>query len=284
MQNVQSTGAGQSGSATAAGRPDPEQTACQLELYKLRMLHALRFKTEQENNFPGLSVTIDTRDGRVTFKGKESEVTRAVSAMQGRVDHLESTSLEMSTELIKLIEGTAMITHMVRVFKKNEIVAVYAAKGDTTLGVYACDRSHLQRAISKIRKETCDEQYRDSAEAIESEEFTAMKEDLQSKYPGLLTIRGGHISLSGMVDPVADAKVPILQLVARTAAKSDDSTVLDSVQMGGCTVQVVRGDLTTFHAEAIVNAANERLEHSGGLGKAIVDAGTADVIITHIYP
>ncbi|KAK2176836.1 hypothetical protein NP493_636g03000 [Ridgeia piscesae] len=289
MQNVQSTRPGQSGSATAAGRPDPEQTACRpidQELYKLRMLHALRFKTEQEEKFPGLTVTIDTREGTVTFEGKEFEVTRAVAAMHDLVDHLESISLEMSAELIKLMRGITMMKHMVGVFKKNKIVAVYAAEGDTTLGVYACDRSNLQRAISKIRMGTCDEQCRDSAQAIETEEFTAMKEDLQSKYPGLLTIteRGGHISLSGMVDPVADAKVPILQLVARTAAKSDDSTVLDSVQMGGCTVQVVRGDLTTFHAEAIVNAANERLEHGGGLGKAIVDAGTADVIIIHIYP
>ena len=191
------------------------------------------------------------------------------------VINMERRSLEMSAELIKLMRGITMMKHMVGVFKKNGIVAVYAHEGDTTVGVYACDRSHLQMAISRISKETCDEQCRDSAQAIETEEFTAMKEDLQSKYPGLLTIteRGGHISLSGLVDPVGDAKGPILQLVARTAAKSDDSTVLDSVQMGGCTVQVVRGDLTTFHAEAIVNAANGSLHHNVGLAKAIVNAG-----------
>ena len=47
---------------------------------------------------------------------------------------------------------------------------------------------------------------------------------------------------------------------------------------GGVSVEVVQGDLTTFQADAIVNAANGRLDHCGGLAKAIVDAG-----IVYIY-
>ena len=42
---------------------------------------------------------------------------------------------------------------------------------------------------------------------------------------------------------------------------------------GGVSVEVVQGDLTTFHADAIVNAANGRLDHCGGLAKVIADAG-----------
>ena len=42
---------------------------------------------------------------------------------------------------------------------------------------------------------------------------------------------------------------------------------------GGVSVEVVHGDLTTFQADAIVSAANERLDLYGGLAKAIADAG-----------
>ena len=38
-------------------------------------------------------------------------------------------------------------------------------------------------------------------------------------------------------------------------------------------MEVVRGDLTKFHADVIVNAADEWLEHDGGLAWAIVDEG-----------
>ena len=53
-----------------------------------------------------------------------------------------------------------------------------------------------------------------------------------------------------------------------TVANTDKSYVL-----GGSTVTVVKGDLTRFRADAIVNAATETLEHYRGLAKAIDIAG-----------
>lgn len=46
-----------------------------------------------------------------------------------------------------------------------------------------------------------------------------------------------------------------------------------SCRVGSANVFVVRGDLTTQPVEAIVNAANESLEHGGGVAIAIVRAG-----------
>ncbi|MGH9168309.1 MAG: macro domain-containing protein [Acidimicrobiia bacterium] len=47
--------------------------------------------------------------------------------------------------------------------------------------------------------------------------------------------------------------------------------------VGGARIVVVEGDLTAQHTEAIVNAANEHLQHGGGVAAAIAGAGGKDI-------
>jgi len=52
--------------------------------------------------------------------------------------------------------------------------------------------------------------------------------------------------------------------------------VLAEVEINGIKLKLVQGDITRYPAKAIVNAANKRLEHGGGVAYAIAKACAGD--------
>lgn len=52
-----------------------------------------------------------------------------------------------------------------------------------------------------------------------------------------------------------------------------NTILVERVLPNGQTIQIVQGDITTEEVDAIVNAANERLQHGGGVAWAISEKG-----------
>ena len=260
---------------TGATKSKPQEEVVSLQLQQLRMLHAMRFKAAQEERFSDMTVTILTREREVEFDGKKSDIEAAKVAMYDIVEKMKHSPLEMPAHLIRLMRGITMITHVVKVFKRKELCAVYVAAGDTKLEVFAPNDEDLWDAIEAIKDETCEECV--DAGSTDILQTPELKEKLQSYDKGLLTITesDGRVTLSGIVGLVARAKTEILLLLAESNGRLSGGSIGRSTR--GTTVEVIHEDLTKFHPGAIGNAANKRQDHSGELDKAIVDAGIVNI-------
>ena len=74
-------------------------------------------------------------------------------------------------------------------------------------------------------------------------------------------------------DVEREMKLANLQEDWGTGVQSLENVLLRTYSYGNTTIEVMKGDITTLQVACIVNAANERLQHDGGVAKAISDAG-----------
>ena len=77
-----------------------------------------------------------------------------------------------------------------------------------------------------------------------------------------------------VIEPVTTSHRDVTTSRRDGVPQAGDSKVQSSITLaGGVRVEVVQGTLIKFHADVIVNTANEQLDHVGGLAKAIITAG-----------
>ena len=86
-----------------------------------------------------------------------------------------------------------------------------------------------------------------------------------------LTINGSHNDVI-----CAEEKIKLMlenRVLAYRSTSCRDENKLEFITKTGIRISVVKGDITMETADVIVNAANEKLLHAGGVAKAIVEKG-----------
>ena len=248
------------------------ETKSGFKLHHLRMLNAMQFKSQQQKKYTDLTVVIDMEYREVKFTGMPGDITLAKLEMYEILNNVTEKFIEISASLISLLHGKDMMKHVVGQFRDRNICAVYNDAGRNKLGVYALSDEHLNAAIEVINATTSETSVEADVDKMSApEKLTELIDAQQSQHGGLLTIAvsGNTVDLAGAKSRVEVALVEIQKFLKDYVINMISSVTLP----GGATVAVIQGDLTKFQADAIVNAANGRLEHKGELAKAIAHAG-----------
>ena len=248
------------------------ETSVEADVDKISSPEKLTELTDaQQSQHDGL-LTIAVSGNTVVLAGAKSRVEEALEEIQNFLkDNI------INEQFVPMEHGVACFIHkymtkeieaIVLAFQHSAVKITAALEGPYGY-VVAGNTYGLQAAVQKLQK---------LADDVKAQQFYVDKPGM----PKFLTSDAGQHSLGRLehqhhvvIEPVGKYAQKGEVLASDAGASAGGSNIKSCVTLpGGATVEVIQGDLTKFHADAIVNAANGRLEHIGGLAKAIADAGS----------
>ena len=197
----------------------------------------------------------DVKSDLVQFHIRQCHKVEAILLHQGRAEYLQKYCLEW-THLQQEMSGQS-IQYSLELIGDNVEMRLY---GETTPVISMAKKVH--KCINAIV-------FREKHVTVPM----AVKH-LQSE-AGTYQLKGIAGSSRATVQVVARSKSPSY---APSPFCSLDSPLhqeicVGTVLEGGMTVSIMLGDLTKYHVDVIVNAANENLHHDGGLARHLLETG-----------
>jgi hypothetical protein len=112
--------------------------------------------------------------------------------------------------------------------------------------------------------------------AVSPEQEAEIRKFDASKFKTLILLENGSCIILGKRQHANRAHSELQQLLKFNPSRKERLQVRQRSICGpppGCTIQIESGDITKEKVDVIVNAANENLEHGGGVAKAIATRG-----------
>jgi len=242
------------------------------------------------------SVTLDDSSKRLLGSQKWNDFVKSISN--------EFSTLHISESANKnVVNVTCCANSSIQVFEKvNAFFEMNRVVNETVkmeLGYYNLITSYMAQDLAQINILLIQAggQFQDKSNVEGNQEFalsgtaTAVKNaksalfDLTAKiFPAdheiermseFFELRQGKDALAGLEKKHrVSIQVDCKSSSKATPQPSIDHAVRISVPIGkGQHIFLVKGDITKLRVDALVNAANEKLDHAGGIAKAISDAG-----------
>ncbi|XP_023932230.1 poly [ADP-ribose] polymerase 14-like isoform X2 [Lingula anatina] len=161
-----------------------------LDEYKLRLLLALNFLNNMEEQFHDLSTKIDLKNGIISFEGVQADVRNAKLQMYERITTLVEGKVSLSQLMIDFLKFQECQDYLDQCLKSSEVVAVWTF-GDKEISLYAQSRDQLETANAIILREVQEKTSELNAESqslLKSKKWQKMCDSLNKDYPGLLKI------------------------------------------------------------------------------------------------
>ena len=214
----------------------------------------------------------------ITVSGNTVDLAGAKSRVEVALEEIKKIMKDniINEQFVPMEHGVACFIHKYMIKEIEAIVLAFQHSGvkitphlDGPYGYVVAGNTYgLQNVVQKLQRLPDD---------VKAQQFYVDKPGM----PKFLTSYAGQHSLGRLeyqhqvvIKPVGKYAQKGEVLASDAGASAGGSNSKSCVTLpGGATVEVIQGDLTKFRADAIVNSANGRPDHIGGLAKAIADAG-----------
>ncbi|CAI9716700.1 protein mono-ADP-ribosyltransferase PARP14-like isoform X1 [Octopus vulgaris] len=282
-----------------------------LSIHERRILSDLGFFEQAEGQFEGLKVTV--LSNKVVFEGQFSEIDTCQKKMYKILKSIVKSKLCLPLNTGMIINKKQVKEYLDGNLRNKKCIGSWeTGDGDSVL-LYASDKTHLS-LLEEIMKEIFVANTLDFVDKIKDTpshvKWLTFVESLKEEFPDFCFI--GENSIVAVDFVVNDIKSKIdnfeqsLTYESYTSRPSEhypfhresneqefndfsEEKVKDAfhsertqeqivnVKYKNCEIVLKEGDITTLDTDAIVNAANGRLEHRGGVAAAIVKKGGFEI-------
>ncbi|PVD29526.1 hypothetical protein C0Q70_08777 [Pomacea canaliculata] len=254
-----------------------------LQKFELDLLQLLPLFTQDEQP-GGLVVDIRPQKGEIYFRGLQEEILEVQVKMFRALRETASQKVESLEESkCQILSSEESRDAIGKDLQAAGLKATWEHTDKGVITVYCLNKSELPQAVHIIDTSVIDDVLHLnelSLVVLTTHGWKSLEASLLKKNHGVLRIQtdDNSIHITSLQKIMPTVKRRLIEFISEHTMISTNEPGEHEVVVGGNhTVSAVAEDITTLEVDAIVNAANENMQHIGGVAKRIVSRGGQEI-------